>query len=470
MKAHLASSIVASIESGVEIGGSGLSPQSSGGVLDLLDLAWSDTTIHEVSLNTTTIEITGNAAIAEGAFVIEYTDANGYLKRCVGTGSAELTNSGGRWLVTVVVVDDLECTIVSGPGPGEPGTDPEPDPSDPGTDPEPDPEPIAPRYYFDICEYLVIGSQGEQVKALQVSLKHLGYYSGLLDGDFGPMTERSVQSFQTDHGLYVDGEAGPKTLTALDDVLRADGGYFTCVTANDRPTAGPTTLTYSFLRKGTPFETEVLTYQSPVPGPTIVMVGCIHGNERSGHIALTEAIESGITISRGRLVLIPAFNRLACEQNRRTLSYKGDVLSGKDFNRMFTVGKKPYYYIAQEMWDLIKSQPNLAIVIDFHDGFINSLGNSLIHTRQSEAGRVARKLRDALNKIRPSGARGPKWRAMTEPINGSLTRKVGRDLGVPAILVELSGRNPGDPVSLRTRYVHTLMRELGREYNMEITF
>ncbi len=53
---------------------------------------------------------------------------------------------------------------------------------------------------------------------------------------------------------------------------------------------------------------------------------------------------------------------------------------------MFPVGYIASYLIAKEMWALIKSQPNLAFVVDFHDGFINSLGNTLIHTRQSEAG------------------------------------------------------------------------------------
>ena len=479
IKYYLASSIVASIEGGIPLVGEGLAPQSAGGVVDLLETAWAGVTMHKVSLNATSIAINGAAAIAEGTFLIEYTDAEGRLKRCVGTGSIELRSADGRWQVVVVVVDQIDCTVVSEPGhnepgPGDPGSgDPgqvDPGQGEPGNEPGPGPGTGAPAHAFSVCDYLVIGAQGEQVLALQSSLKYLGFYSGRLDGDFGPMTQSSVKAFQTSAGLYVDGEAGPKTLKALDERLKKDGGYFKCDVWLDKPSSWPTTLTYSALRKGTPFETEVLTYQSPNPGPTIVLIGCIHGNERSGHLALNEAIDKGITISRGRLVIVPAFNRLACEQNGRTLTYKGDVLSGKDFNRMFPVGKKPSYYIAQEMWDLIKSQPNLVMVVDFHDGFIDSLGNTLIHTRQSEAGRVARKLRDVLNSIRPSNAKGPKWRALTEPISGSLTRKVGRDLGIPAMEVELSGRNPGDPLSLRIKYAHTLIKELGREYGMEIVF
>ena len=88
---------------------------------------------------------------------------------------------------------------------------------------------------------------------------------------------------------------------------------------------------------------------------------------------------------------------------------------------MFPVGSSPTYTIAKEMWDLIKAQPNLAFVVDFHDGFVNSLGNTLIHTRQARRARL-RKIRDALNEIRPKAPRGH-WRALTEPISGSLTAR-----------------------------------------------
>src|SRR5690606_17912704 len=129
---------------------------------------------------------------------------------------------------------------------------------------------------------------------------------------FGPRTDRAVRAFQADHGLYVDGEFGPKSQAEMDKVLRSHGGRFTCVTSNQRPKntgAGPTTLTMSALRKGTAFETPVYIYQSPNPGPTLVFVGCIHGNERSGHLAMVDAIDRGITISKGRLVMIPAINK-----------------------------------------------------------------------------------------------------------------------------------------------------------------
>lgn len=63
--------------------------------------------------------------------------------------------------------------------------------------------------------YLKIGSQGGDVVKCQNALAALGYYTGDVDGDYGQYTAISVSSFQSDNGLYADGEAGPVTLEVL---------------------------------------------------------------------------------------------------------------------------------------------------------------------------------------------------------------------------------------------------------------
>lgn len=447
----------------VNVGGGSIAPLAAGSALDPIETVLSGVEINDFQVNVTSVHLQGDAATARGGFFLDFTDETGARLQCTGTGEAVLVHDGGKWVVTQVTIVESECTVV------EPGTDPGDGPGAPG--PNPDPEPVNKyQYSFDKCEYLVLGATGDQVRAVQEALALFGYYKGRIDGEYGPMTEKAVRQFQSAHGLYVDGEFGPKSADALDKALAAHGGYFRCATTSTTPYAGPTTVTKTALRKGTPFESEVLIYESPNPGPTLMFIGCIHGNERSGHLALVDAVNRGITISRGRVVVVPAFNAIACSQNRRTMNRSSSAYHGKDFNRMFPVGKNPTYAIAKEMWDLVKSQPDLAFVVDFHDGFVNSLGNTLIHSRQSEASRVAARIRDALNSIRPSGARGPKWRSFTEPIGGSLTRKVGRDLGIPAMEVELSGRNPGDPLALRKKYAWRVIQELGRAYDMTIAF
>lgn len=54
------------------------------------------------------------------------------------------------------------------------------------------------------------GSSGDEVKALQSRLQQLGFYSGVLDGDYGKGTRAAVKLFQAQHGLDDDGIAGQK--------------------------------------------------------------------------------------------------------------------------------------------------------------------------------------------------------------------------------------------------------------------
>lgn len=58
------------------------------------------------------------------------------------------------------------------------------------------------------------GSSGENVYSVQYMLRARGY-SVTADGDFGPLTETAVKSFQSSKGLSVDGEVGAQTWPAL---------------------------------------------------------------------------------------------------------------------------------------------------------------------------------------------------------------------------------------------------------------
>lgn len=55
----------------------------------------------------------------------------------------------------------------------------------------------------------------DAVRTMQRRLKDLRYYTGAIDGDFGPTTEVAVKAFQTNNGLRVDGKAGENTLNLL---------------------------------------------------------------------------------------------------------------------------------------------------------------------------------------------------------------------------------------------------------------
>lgn len=65
------------------------------------------------------------------------------------------------------------------------------------------------------------GSKGSDVRELQGRLKHLGFYYGNVDGDYGYRTLRSTKWFQGDFGLKVDGVVGSKTKLKLWEATKA---------------------------------------------------------------------------------------------------------------------------------------------------------------------------------------------------------------------------------------------------------
>jgi len=60
-----------------------------------------------------------------------------------------------------------------------------------------------------------IGASGPDVRAVQAALNGIPGVDLVVDGRFGPATERAVVRFQTSQGLSPDGVAGPATLAAL---------------------------------------------------------------------------------------------------------------------------------------------------------------------------------------------------------------------------------------------------------------
>ncbi|HJG86648.1 spore cortex-lytic enzyme [Pseudoflavonifractor capillosus] len=59
------------------------------------------------------------------------------------------------------------------------------------------------------------GSTGDAVRTIQIKLSNWGYFSGAIDGIYGPKTEEAVKYFQRKNGLTADGVVGPATLRAL---------------------------------------------------------------------------------------------------------------------------------------------------------------------------------------------------------------------------------------------------------------
>ena len=118
-------------------------------------------------------------------------------------------------------VYEAEAAVTPAPTPGVRPISVTPDPArmtpPPTAVPTPAPSPT--------LGLLNSGSQGDEVRRLQVRLQDLGYYRGNIDGDYGTGTKTAVQTFQKINGLDADGIAGQLTQTLLyfDNALPAPG-------------------------------------------------------------------------------------------------------------------------------------------------------------------------------------------------------------------------------------------------------
>lgn len=112
------------------------------------------------------------------------------------------------------------------------------------TTPTPEPETTD---YSTKYQALRKGMNGsDDVKALQTRLSELGYFTDVIDGNFGSKTETAVKRFQNINGLPVDGVATSETQVAMysDDAIRrpaVDPTPTPVPTATPAPTETPAT-------------------------------------------------------------------------------------------------------------------------------------------------------------------------------------------------------------------------------------
>ena len=111
-----------------------------------------------------------------------------------------------------------------------------------------------------------------------------------------------------------------------------------------------------------------LTYTSPRPGPRLVVVGAVHGNETCGTRAIERAvaeIDAGrLAITAGRLTLVPIANALAYANRRRA----GD----RNLNRKLVPTDTPLEYedhVANWLCPLLAANE---VLLDLHS--FNSSG------------------------------------------------------------------------------------------------
>ena len=111
-----------------------------------------------------------------------------------------------------------------------------------------------------------------------------------------------------------------------------------------------------------PTSIKIISYQGVTPGPHLVILGAVHGNERCGPVAINKLVtelDSGIIkLKRGKVSLVPVCNPKAYDLNQR--------LFERDLNRYLYPKKKPEFYedyLAESLCPLLAQAD---VLLDLH--------------------------------------------------------------------------------------------------------
>ncbi len=145
-------------------------------------------------------------------------------------------------------------------------------------------------------------------------------------------------------------------------------------------------LTVGALPSGTRIHINVHVYRAQNPGPSVLLLGGLHGDEVNGVEIVRRTIASGILdgLKKGTVIAIPLLNVYGF------INFSRSVRDGKDVNRSFPGTKKGS--LASRVAFLMTNEilPNIDFGMDFHTG--GSTIDNHPQVRVSDGDEVALKL------------------------------------------------------------------------------
>lgn len=216
------------------------------------------------------------------------------------------------------------------------------------------------------------------------------------------------------------------------------------------------------LAEGTRWQTPYYLIDSGKDGPTVMIVGGVHGNELAG--ARAAEIIRHWPILRGKLLVVPRANAPALSADKRC--DPNEPAETRDLNRNFPFkggSDTPRGAPAQAIWQLAaRTKPDW--LVDLHEGVdfretSKSTGGSIIRTNSDEVVRIAKIMLDAVN----ATIDDPKHKhvMLMPPIKGSLARAANEGLAARTMILETCRK---DRMDVRVRQhrlmVHLLLTEL----------
>ncbi len=241
--------------------------------------------------------------------------------------------------------------------------------------------------------------------------------------------------------------------------------------------SGTNSVVVKVLLPHTRYATRYYIIESGLKGPTVMIVGGVHGDEPAGALA-AEAVRHWV-IRRGRLVVIPAANVPALAADRRLTPELGE--ESNNLNRNFPLSAEADAAAArgvqaQAIWQVARaSRPDWLVDlhegVDFHRLNKSSTGGSIIAGSLAPAPDVADQMIAAVNGAITN--HGMDFVRLNPPVDGSLARAAGVHLHIPSLIIETTRK---DPLALRVQQqeviVHGLLAHLGlvpQDTNMTVT-
>lgn len=230
--------------------------------------------------------------------------------------------------------------------------------------------------------------------------------------------------------------------------------------AGSLQTASSANSSTNIILAGSRFETPCYTVDAGLPGPTVMIVGGVHGNEPAGAQA-AEGIRQW-PILKGKLIVIPRANVPGLEANKRLIPGLSTNLNNlnRNYPRAGQTDHSARGELAQAIWKIANdSKPDW--ILDLHEGFdfhqLNekSVGSSIICFPIAAAQNAADEMLAAVNATIPDSQLKFVRREM--PVDGSLARAAGEHLHVPGMTLETTSKQP---MEMRVQQQHTAVRTL----------
>jgi hypothetical protein len=221
------------------------------------------------------------------------------------------------------------------------------------------------------------------------------------------------------------------------------------------------------LAEGTDWATPYYIADSGQPGPTVMIVGGMHGNEPAGAYAAEQIRHWPIV--RGKLVVVPHANVQALAANKRLTP--GAEAKISNLNRNFAAAAResdpPRGVMAEALWKLVQTERPMWL-LDLHEGYdfnqlnADSVGSTIIVQPSPEADEVVNLMLAAVN----AGIEEEKkqFRRRGPPVDTSLARAVGEHLDIRSMIVETTSKE--QPLSHRARQHRVMVHRFFSHLNM----